>query len=96
MDAKISWKEPFEDEKKFTLGHTKLRMVFKGVYISSKICLYEKSSDQEFLRLSPRQIGNSGLVYLKPSSSVCSDQKNKTQMKVGGRREWGGINWLLG
>lgn len=67
----------FEDEKKFTLGHAKLRMVFQGVYIPSKICLYEKSSDQEFLRLSPGQIGNSGLVYLKPSSSVCSDKKKK-------------------
>lgn len=53
MGAKISWKEPFEDEKKFMSGHAKLKMVPKGVYISSKICLYEKSSDQEFLRLSP-------------------------------------------
>lgn len=73
----------YEDEKKFTLGHAKLRMVFKGVYIPSKICLYEKSSDQEFLRLSPGQIGNSGLVYLKPSSSVCSDKKKNSNESWG-------------
>lgn len=37
----------FEYEKKFTLGYAKGSKVFKGAFIYSKICLSEKSSNQE-------------------------------------------------